>query len=102
MNAVCGAFLGVVETLILCFVLLFVLHSPMISNGNEVIDATVFKYIDSLQSKVLLIGNDIIQQFDVISDSIDYEASASELKQFLEEHGYSDQEIQNFISGIGK
>ena len=101
-NAVCGSFLGVVETVILSFVLLFVLHSPMITNGNEVIDNTVFKYVDSLQSKVLLIGNDVIKQFDVISDSIDQEASAIELKQFLSEHGFSEKEIQDFILNIGK
>ena len=101
-NAVCGAFLGVVETVILCFVLLFVLHSPIISNGNEVIENTVFKYVDSLQSKVLLIGSDLIQQFDLISDSIDHQANAAELEQFLSKHGYSEKEIQDFILKIGK
>lgn len=101
-NAVCGSFLGVVETVILCFVLLFVLHSPMIINGQEVIDQTIFKYVDSLQSKVLLIGNDVLQQFNVINDSINHEENINELKDFLIKHGYSDQEIQDFISKIGK
>ena len=101
-NAVCGSFLGVVETVILCFVLLFVLHSPIVINGQKVIDQTVFKYIDSLQSKVLLIGNDVLQQFNVISDSINHEENVNELKKFLVQHGYSDQEIQDFISKIGK
>lgn len=101
-NATLGAFLGVVEMTIFSFVLLFVLHSPIIQNGQEVIDQTFLKHMDVLQERVITIGNDIMMEFDVLNDSIDNEASANELKNFLVEHGYSDQDVQKFIEQLGE
>lgn len=101
-NATLGAFFGVIEMIVFSFVLLFVLHSPIIQNGKEVIDQTFFKQIDHLQQRVVTIGSDILNEFDVLSDSIDNEASAHALKNFLVEHGYSDQEVQKFIEQLGE
>ena len=101
-NATLGAFFGVIETTILCFVFLFVLHSPIIQNGQEVIEQTFFKQVDHLQERVITIGSDVMMEFDVLSDSIDNEANAFALKNFLVEHGYSDQEVQNFIEQLGE
>ena len=101
-NATLGAFVGVIETVVLCFVFLFVLRSPIVQNGQEVINQTFFKYVDSLQQKVVTIGSDVLMEFDVLSDSIDKEANAIALKKLLVEHGYSDQEVQNFIEQLGE
>jgi len=101
-NATLGAFFGVVEMTLFSFVLLFVLHSPIIQNGQEVIDQTFFKQINHLQERVFTIGSDVLNEFDVLSDSIDNEANALSLKNLLVEHGYSDQEVQNFIEQLGE
>lgn len=101
-NATLGAFFGVVEMTLFSFVLLFVLHSPIIQNGQEVIDQTFFKQINHLQERVFTIGSDVMMEFDVLSDSMDNEVNALSLKNFLVEHGYSDQEVQNFIEQLGE
>lgn len=101
-NALLGACLGILEMLLLCFVMLFVLHTPMVKNGSEVIAKTFFGKIEVLQEKVVTIGSDVLQSFDLMSQSLLNEASVQDLKIFLSEHGYSDIEIQAFIEQLGK
>ena len=99
-NALFGALFGVVEMFLLCFVLLFVLHTPMVQNGNEVIEKTFFHHIEALQEKVFTYGSEVIQDFDIMSDSLVDQANLQELKKLLSEHGYSDEEIQDFIEKL--
>ena len=101
-NALLGSLFGIVEMMLLCFVLLFVLHTPIIENGKEVIDKTMFKYVEVLQNDVITIGSDVLNQFDVLSDSLIHEENVQELKHLLSEHGYSDEQIQDFLIGIMK
>lgn len=101
-NAVFGGFLGVVEMVLLCFVLLFVLHSPIIENGSEVIDRTCFKYVEVLQDKVFKVGNTVLKEFDFVSSSMDHAVNEDDLRMFLVEHGYSDEDIQKFILDLMK
>ena len=101
-NATLGAFFGVMEMALLSFVFLFVLHSPVILNGQEVMNQTFFRQINHLQERVFTIGSDVMMEFDAVSDSIDNEANANALKNLLVEHGYSDQEVQSFIEQLGE
>lgn len=101
-NSLFGAFLGVVEMVLLCFAMLFVLHTPMVKNGSQVIEQTFFGKIEILQEKVFTIGSEVLKDFDVMSQSVLKDVSVEDLKNLLSEHGYSDEEIQKFIEQIGK
>ena len=101
-NSLFGAFLGIIEMVLLCFAMLFVLHTPMIKNGAAVIQQTFFNRIEILQTKVFMVGSEVLKDFDVMSQSLLKDVSAEDLKDLLSEHGYSDEEIQNFIEQIGK
>lgn len=100
-NATFGAFFGVVEMVMLCFVLLFVLHSPFIQNGQEIIESTVFQNIEELQEKVFVIGNDILEEYDLMSEGIVDQKNIQKLKELLEQQGYSDEVVQEFIGQLG-
>ena len=100
-NSLLGALFGVVEMFLLCFVLLFVLHTPIIQNGSEVIDNTFFKHIEMIQERVFTYGSEVLKDFDIMSDSLLDQVNLQELKDLLSEHGYSDEEIQDFIEKLG-
>lgn len=100
-NSLLGALFGVVEMFLLCFVLLFVLHTPIIQNGSEVIDNTFFQHIEMLQERVFTYGSEVLNDFDIMSDSLLDQVNLQELKDLLSEHGYSDEEIQDFIEKLG-
>lgn len=101
-NALFGALFGVVEMALLCFAMLFVLHTPIIKNGNEIIENTFFYQIENLQNNVFKFASSLLEDFDFMSESMIDQNNVSELKIFLEEHGYNDEEIQKFIEEIGK
>ena len=100
-NSLLGALFGVVEMFLLCFVLLFVLHTPIIQNGSEVIENTFFQHIEMLQERVFTYGSEVLNDFDIMSDSLLDQVNLQELKDLLSEHGYSDEEIQDFIEKLG-
>ena len=60
-----------------------------------------FHHIEALQEKVFTYGSEVIQDFDIMSDSLVDQANLQELKKLLSEHGYSDEEIQDFIEKLG-
>lgn len=101
-NALMGALLGVVEMVLLSFVLLFVLHTPLIKNGQEVIDSSFFSSVEILQDKLFVAGKEMIHQFDLGNIHLLNETNVEEMKRFLIQQGYSDEEIQNFLKEIGK
>lgn len=101
-NALMGALLGVVEMVLLSFVLLFVLHTPLIENGQEVIDSSFFSSVEMLQDKLFVAGKEMIHQFDLGNIHLLNETNVEEMKRFLIQQGYSDEEIQNFLKEIGK
>ncbi len=98
-NSLLGALFGVVEMMLLCFVLLFVLHTPMVKNGAEVIENSFFSTVEVLQNHVITIGSDLLEDFDVMSDTAHIDVN--HLKEMLSEHGYTDEQIRHFIEQLG-
>lgn len=100
-NKTLGAFFGVIETVLVCFVLLFVLHTPLVKNGQKVIDQTILSKMDDLQTKVILVGINFSDDFDLIKKAMNQNLDAQELKDFLIKYGYNDKEVQELIEQLG-
>lgn len=100
LNRVLGACFGLVETLLWSFMLLFVLHTPLVENGQAVIEQTYLRYVNDVQETVFAFASDALKEFDFgqISAEKDLEA----MKSFLSEQGFSDSDIQQFLKELGK
>lgn len=100
-DSLLGALFGVVEVILLLFASLLILKMPFVVNGNEVIEKTMFKYVENVQNKLFVIGSDLLFDFDMMKDE-ESNVSLDELKWFLREHGINDEMIQSFIEALGK
>ena len=66
-----------------------------IANGNEVIEKTLLSHAAELQEKVFVVGSDLLEEFQVLSD--DESVSTEQLEQFLKEKGIDENTIQQFL-----
>lgn len=94
-NSLFGSLLGLVEAFLVMCVLLFILQTPLIANGNEVIEKTLLSHAAELQEKVFVVGSDLLEEFQVLSD--DESVSTEQLEQFLKEKGIDENTIQQFL-----
>lgn len=101
-NSVLGAILGVGEMFLVCMALSLVLHSPLVVNGSEVINQTIFFKFEKIQKEVFIWGNEYLNDIDVLNQTAFDESKAEKLKELLNEHGYSDEQIQQFLKELGK
>lgn len=95
-NALLGACFGLIETFLWCILLLFVLHSPLVKNGQEIINQTALRHVAVVQDKVFAFASDALKDFDLsqgLNPTQDFEA----MKKFLNEQGLSEEEIQKFL-----
>lgn len=84
-NQILGAIAGIINATLISLVLSILLTLPIIKNGQEVKDKTIFKYIDVLTNKVL---NSAINNMDIenIKDEfqeLDAEKIREEFKNWL-------------------
>lgn len=101
MNAMLGAVFGLVETLLWSFMLLFVLHTPLVSQGQEVIEQTYLRHIATIQEKVFTFGSEVLKEFD-LGQGLNSESDLEAMKAFLSEQGLSESDIQQFLLELGK
>lgn len=99
-NALFGSLLGLVESFLLMGALVFILQTPLVKNGQQVIDGTLLSSIAHIQENLLLLGNDLILDFQAMEqdDSID----VNQLKDFLEKKGIDEYTIQQFLLELGQ
>ena len=70
LNKLGGFLFGIVNATILMLVISLLLTTPLISNGNEVRDNTLFKYCNELSGKAVTFSLKYIN-FEALKDSID-------------------------------
>ena len=85
-NKLLGALFGVINATLITFMLSLLLSLPVIKNGNEVKNGTLFKYISNYSQVAL---NYVIENVDLDNikkqfDNFDIDSARDEFKQWLE------------------
>lgn len=99
-NSLAGAVFGFVETALFLMVLLFVLHTPLVSNGEEVIQSTILNEVEQAQNKLFKAGEQWLKEADYGNELTQFDSE--DFTAFLAQHGISEAMIQDFLKGIGK
>lgn len=89
-NRIFGAIIGGVNSLIIIFILSMLLSTPIIKNGDEVKQNTVFKYIDTYSSKALnyIVNNSSFEHIKDEFDDFDVKAAREQFKEWLKYKKY--------------
>lgn len=91
-----GALFGFVEAFLWSLLLLFVLHTPLVENGTQIIEQTALRHVAGVQEKVFAFASDTLKEFDLMQ-GINPERDLEAMKAFLNEQGFSEEDIQQFL-----
>ena len=90
LNRILGAIVGAVNSLIVIFMLLMLLSTPIVKNGQEVKDNTLFKYLDTYSNKVLnyIVNNVDLNHIKQEFKDFDVDSARDQFKRWLEYKKY--------------
>ena len=96
-NQLLGGLYGIINATFITFGLSMLLTLPLFSNGQEVRNGTILKYIDNY-TKLLM--NEIVEKIDGeklndLSDGLDIEAAREEFKQWLYDTKIVSKEVED-------
>ncbi len=106
LNGALGAVMGLVETFVAFIVLTYLLNSALISNGKDVIERTMFKYVDVVTNKIVATLSDSFDQNvaiqKMISDPLSLQKEdLQEIVDWLNNSKLSADQIKDFLNGYG-
>ena len=99
-NRILGLFFGLAQSFIVIFLVTFLLTTPLFTNGTQVINKSILRYIEPLQEETIkILGtsmNDyaMFQQLNKSESDVD---NALKIREWLQEKGFSDEEIVEFM-----
>ncbi|MBQ1341856.1 MAG: CvpA family protein [Erysipelotrichaceae bacterium] len=120
-NGSLGAVFSVVKIRIMFVVILYVLHSAVISNGKDIIEKSFFKYVEMASHKTMaVVSNSFYENIAIqkmISDPLSLteedlqnitlwlkksKLSSDQIREFLVKYGIDPNKVNELINKIGK
>lgn len=104
-NTILGVVFGFLQALIACMVITLIFHTPIFTNGTQVIEKSVLKPIDQINEKVLFVVSDTIAQWDSLQKIITpsetlLDEDYQNINEWMRRQGIEDEKINQFISSL--
>lgn len=97
-NAMLGMAFGLVQGMLVVLIVYFVLNTPLVSNSNEFISASLIRYAKPFNDEVVLLAGDVLNDYQMIEKGENADTkSLQEFKVWLAAKGISDSDLAEFI-----
>lgn len=104
-NRLFGLIFGLVQSAIIIFVVTFLLTTPLFTNGNEIIQGSVLKFVEPIQKDLFelvlpsMIDYQMIRQINEAKTSME---NLEQLEMWLNQKGFSHEDITEFLLRLTK